>query len=54
MIIICILCTFGIVFFCTICIIIGGNKNKTEYEKELEDIEQIEYLKNYSKHKKEV
>lgn len=32
-----------------ILIIIGGNIEKTEYERYLEDKEQMEYLKNYKK-----
>ena len=42
---------FGFVLFCTICILIGGNANKSEYERRIEDEEQMNYLRNY-KHKK--
>ena len=38
---------FGLVLFFTLCIIIGGNANKSEYEKRMEDEEQMNYIKNY-------
>lgn len=31
-------------------IIVGGSKNKSQYEKELEDEEQMEYLLKWRKH----
>lgn len=42
---------FGLVLFFTLCIIIGGNANKSEYEQRMEDEEQMEYIKNYKKKK---
>lgn len=38
---------YVIIAFGTICIMIGGNLNKSEYEKRMEDEEQIKYLKEY-------
>ena len=38
---------FGIILFFTICIMIGGNLNKSEYERRLEDEEQMKYLRDY-------
>lgn len=38
---------FGLVLFFTLCIIIGGNANKSEYEQRMEDEEQMNYIKNY-------
>ena len=42
---------FGSVLFFTLCIIIGGNANKSEYEKRMEDEEQMNYIKNYKNKK---
>ena len=42
---------FGLVLFFTLCIIIGGNANKSEYEKRMEDEEQMNYIKNYKNKK---
>ena len=42
---------FGLVLFFTLCIIIGGNANKSEYEKRMEDEEQMDYIKNYKNRK---
>ena len=42
----------GTIIFIIISIIIGGNKNKTEDERNAEDKEQIKYLKNYKKKEK--
>ena len=42
---------YAIIFFGTICIMIGGNLNKSEYEKQMEDEEQINYLKEYKKNR---
>ena len=42
---------FGLVSFFTLCIIIGGNANKSEYEKRMEDEEQMNYIKNYKNKK---
>ena len=42
---------FGLVLFFTLCIIIGGNANKSEYERKMEDEEQMENIKNYKKKK---
>lgn len=30
-------------------VIVGGNKNKSEYEKMTEDAEQLEYIESYKK-----
>ena len=38
---------YAIIAFGTICIMIGGNLNKSEYEKQMEDEEQIKYLREY-------
>lgn len=43
-----IILVLGLITFFMICIIIGGNKNKSEYESEIEE-EQIKYLENYKK-----
>lgn len=42
---------FGLVLFFTLCIIIGGNANKSEYEQRMEDEEQMNYIKNYKNKK---
>ena len=42
---------FGLVLFFTLCIIIGGNANKSEYERRMEDEEQMEYLRQYREKK---
>ena len=42
---------FGFVLFCTICSLIGGNANKSEYERRIEDEEQMNYLRNYKNKK---
>lgn len=42
---------FGLVLFFTLCIIIGGNANKSEYEQRMEDEEQMNYIKNYKNRK---
>lgn len=42
---------FGLVLFFTLCIIIGGNANKSEYEQRMEDEEQVNYIKNYKNKK---
>lgn len=42
---------FGFVLFCTICILIGGKANKSEYERRIEDEEQMNYLRNYKNKK---
>ena len=35
----------------TICIIIGGNMNKSEEEQKREDEEQVEYIRKYNERK---
>lgn len=42
---------FGLVLFFTLCIIIGGNANQSEYEQRMEDEEQMNYIKNYKNKK---
>lgn len=42
---------FGLILFFTICIMIGGNANKSEYERRIEDEEQMNYIKNYKNKK---
>ena len=42
---------FGLIILFTLCIIIGGNANKSEYEKRMEDEEQMNYIKNYKNKK---
>ena len=37
----------GLITFLILCIIVGGNSNKTEYERKMEDEEQMKYLENY-------
>ena len=37
----------GLIIFLILCIIVGGNSNKTEYERKMEDEEQMKYLENY-------
>lgn len=37
----------GFITFLMLCIIIGENSNKTEYERKMEDEEQMKYLENY-------
>lgn len=44
--------TYIIVSFFVYCIIVGGNINKTDEERRLEDEEQIKYLRNCSNKKK--
>ena len=34
----------GLITFLILCIIVGGNSNKTEYERKMEDEEQMKYL----------
>ena len=42
---------YVIITFGTICIIMGGNLNKSEFEKQMEDEEQIKYLREYKNKK---
>ena len=44
---------YVIIVFFTFCILIGGNINKSEDEKRIEDEEQIKYLKDYKKRRDE-
>ncbi len=37
----------GLITFLILCIIVGVNSNKTEYERKMEDEEQMKYLENY-------
>ena len=37
----------GLITFLILYIIVGGNSNKTEYERKMEDEEQMKYLENY-------
>lgn len=45
-----ILATFAALFIYLI--IRGGNENKTEWEKQIEDEEQMNYLKNYKSNRR--
>lgn len=47
-----IILVLGLITFFMICIIIGGNKNKLEYESKIEEEEQIKYLRNYKEYVK--
>lgn len=40
---------FGLIVFCTVCIVIGGNKNKSEYERRIEDEEQMKIVSKENK-----
>lgn len=40
---------FYLISFFMYLIIVGGNLNKSEYERKLEDEEQLKYIENYKK-----
>lgn len=42
---------FGLIIFFVLCIIIGGNANKSEYERKIEDEEQMKYIRDYKNKK---
>lgn len=42
---------YVIIAFSTICIMIGGNLNKSDYERIQEDEEQMKYLREYEKNR---
>ena len=48
MIIICLILYFSISLFVYL-VIVGGSLDKSEYEKKLEDEEQLKYIENYKK-----
>lgn len=48
MIIICLILYFSISLFVYL-VIVGGNLSKSEYERKLEDEEQLKYIEDYKK-----
>ena len=48
MIIICLILYFSISLFVYL-VIVGGNLDKSEYERKLEDEEQLKYIEDYKK-----